>query len=114
MKNETADERLIQKLKDDKNCYVVSNDSFEEFNLTKSQRRRLINFKRMSDGKYRLSIEFYENEEIELKEFITEKIEDLDKYETVASLKNIGNWPYPDKYGYLEISSFLNKYLKDM
>ena len=109
MKGEIADDRLTRKLKDDKNCYVVSNDSFEEFHLLRSERKRVINFERMSDGKYRFSIEFYENREVELKEFIAEKNEDLDKYEKVTSLENIGDWPYPDKYKHIEILNFLYK-----
>ncbi len=111
---EIADKRLIQKLKDDQSCYVVSNDSYQEFNLTKSQRRRLINFERTSNGKYRFFVQLDENNEIELNKLIEENAEGLDKYENVTSLRNIGNWPYPDKCNYFEISTFLNKHLKDM
>ena len=111
VKNETADVKLIQKLIDDPSCYVVSNDSFEEFNLLKSQRRRLINFERMDDGKYRFFAQTDDQKDMDPKEIYTNKTKGLERYEDVTSLENIGKWTYPDRYDYEEISEFLNKHL---
>ena len=111
VKNETADAKLIQKLIDDPSCYVVSNDSFEEFNLLKSQRRRLINFERMDDGKYRFFAQTDDQKDMDPKEIYTNKTKGLERYEDVTSLENIGKWTYPDRYDYEEISEFLNKHL---
>ena len=114
MKGEIADERLIGKLKDDQSCYVISNDFYGEFNLSETQRKRLINFERMTEGKYRFFIQSTDHKDIELRSIYSNKTEKLDKYEGVTSLKKIGDWPYPDKYEYFEIITFLNKHLKDM
>ena len=114
MKGEIADDRLIRKLKDDQGCYVISNDRYKEYNLSDSQSRRLINFERMSDGKYRFSMGFYENKEIELRGFIADTEKDLEKYENVMSLNNLGTWRYPKIYEYFQIEEFLNEHLKNI
>ena len=78
-------------------------------NGEKSQIRRLINFERMSDGRYRFSMGFYENKEIELKGFITDRKKDLEKYENVTSLLNLGTWEYPKICDENQIGRFLSE-----
>jgi hypothetical protein len=109
---ETADDRLISKLKDDETCYVISNDTYRDYDLSKSDKRRVINFERSEGGKYRFFARNDKKEEIELKKLFEVNEDKFDKYERVTSLKSIGTWPYPDKCDYFEILTFLGEQFK--
>lgn len=105
-KDEESDVRLIKKLKDDENCYVISNDYYEKYKLTTSERTRLINFERLDNGRYSFNLK-YKDGNIELPKFLSGNKEVLCEYEGVSNLSKLGLWPYPDEYSDMEISIFL-------
>lgn len=102
---EEADNRLIQKIRDDPNCYVITNDGFGKYDLNDNQRGRLISFQRSKSGNYR----FYMFNRTDINEFLGKKDLELKEYLNVEQLKNLGNWPYQDSYDSLEIQSYSNK-----
>lgn len=66
---EEADNRLIQKIRDDPNCYVITNDGFGKYDLNDNQRGRLISFQRSKSGNYR----FYMFNRTDINEFLGKK-----------------------------------------
>jgi hypothetical protein len=103
--NEKADERLIQKLKDDPNCFVISNDSFDEYNLNDAEKGRLISFERTESGYV-----FRNSNGNLINDLIDSKNNDFEQYVKIMPLNNLDNWPYPEKYDSLAIDSFIQTF----
>lgn len=102
---EKADERLIKKLKDDPNCFIISNDSFDEYNLNDAEKGRLISFDRIeSEYVFKTS-----NGNL-IDDIIDSKKNNFEKYLKIMSLEDLGKWPYPEKYDFLEIDSFIQDF----
>ena len=103
--DEKADERLIHKLRDDPNCFVITNDGFDEYNLSESEKGRLIFFQRSKKGRYT----FYLNNRTKINKFLGDKNLQLRKYLNIKPLRELGNWPYRDSYDSFEIQSYSNE-----
>jgi hypothetical protein len=103
--NEKADERLIQKLKDDPNCFIISNDSFDEYNLNDAEKGRLISFERTASGYV-----FKTSNGNLIDDLIDSKKNNFEKYLKITPLEDLGKWPYPEKYDSLEIDSFIQDF----
>lgn len=101
--DEKADERLIQKLKDEPNCFVISNDSFEEYNLSDAEKFRLINFDR-NPGSYNL---FNSVNHEHLERIFEDNEKRLERYTSIENLKNLGEWPYRDKYDCFNVDNYI-------
>ena len=99
---EEADNRLIQKIRDDPNCYVITNDGFGNYDLNDNQRGRLISFQRSKSGSYR----FYMFDRTNINEFLGKKNQYLEEFLKIKPLRDLGNWPYKDAYETWEIEIF--------
>ena len=100
--NEKADERLIQKLKDDPNCFVITNDGYDEYNLKENEKKRLISFQRTDSSSY----SFYMSDGTDLNKFLEGKTTKFKEFLNVKPLRELGNWPYKEQYDLWEIESF--------
>ena len=109
LSGEEADERLIAKLKDDRNSYLIANDGYSKYNLTKEEKERKISFFRLPDGKY----EFKMANDRALTEFLKVNADSKRKFLEIGSMKDFGRWPYRDTYDNWEIQSFVTKFLKN-
>ena len=107
--NEKADERLIQKLKDDPNCFVITNDSYDKYNLIDSERRRLIAFERLgSDYKFNMG------SGLEIADYLKIKGDNYKKYLDIIPMRNVGTWPFGESFDSLEIQTFSANILKKL
>ena len=105
LNDEKADERLIKKLKDDLNCFVISNDSYGEYSLNDAEKARLISFERNgSEYVFRTS-----NGNL-INDLIDSKNNDFEKYVKIMPLNDLSEWPYLEKYDSLRIDNFIHTF----
>ena len=104
LEGEEADKRLIQKIRDDPNCYVITNDGFDVYNLGENEKRRLISFRRSDSSTY----SFYMSDRTDINLFLGKKNLEFKEYLKIEPLTKLGNWPYEDDYDSWEIESFSN------
>ena len=102
---EKADERLIKKLKDDPNCFVISNDSYGEYNLNDAEKARSISFERNGH-----EYVFKTLKGKLINDLIDSKKNNFEKYLKIMSLEELGKWPYPERYDYLAVNSFIQDF----
>ena len=85
---EKADERLIKKLRDDPNCFVITNDSYDEYELTGLEKERLIRFERTGSN-YNFEMENGSKFIDHLKTIDNE----IKKFLNITPFHDLGKWP---------------------
>jgi hypothetical protein len=101
---EKADERLIKKLRDDPNCFVITNDSYDEYELTGLEKERLIRFERTGSN-YNFEMENGSKFIDHLKTIDNE----IKKFLNITPLHDLGKWPKVS-FDESEIQSFSIKF----
>ena len=101
---EEADERLIKKLRDDPNCFVITNDSYDKYGLTGPEKERLIRFERTGSN-YNFEMETGSKFIDHLKRIDNE----IKKFLNMTPLHDLGKWPNVS-FDEPEIQSFSIKF----
>lgn len=91
---ETADDRILQKLKDDPFAYIVSNDDYsKDHSLTEKELNRVINVDYQSE-KFRFYGKGYESSKAHASLFAMLK----DNLWTLYHAKELGYWPFTEEW----------------